>query len=275
MLLRAITGLSAFLTVLVCFLRDAALWTVPLMFIGCWLGLFLLAFLFLCLVCALVDLDKPQEHDSKFYRSVVYLYVEALISIARIHVETEGLEKTPKEGRFLLVCNHQNEADPGILLHYFKKSQLAFISKKENKTMFVVGKMMHKTMCQLVNRENDREALKTIIRCIQLIKENEVSIGAFPEGGIKEKDKLNPFRSGMFKIAQKANVPIVVCTLKDTSEVIHNFLHLKPSYVRLHLVDVIPADALKGKTTVEIADQVYTMMLADLGSEYALTEETP
>ena len=238
-------------------------------------GLFLLAFLFLCLVCALVDLDKPQEHDSKFYRSVVYLYVEALISIARIHVETEGLEKTPKEGRFLLVCNHQNEADPGILLHYFKKSQLAFISKKENKTMFVVGKMMHKTMCQLVNRENDREALKTIIRCIQLIKENEVSIGAFPEGGIKEKDKLNPFRSGMFKIAQKANVPIVVCTLKDTSEVIHNFLHLKPSYVRLHLVDVIPAEALKGKTTVEIADQVYTMMLADLGSEYTLTEETP
>ena len=270
MLLRTITGISLFFAAAVFALADMALWLLPVLFIGCWIALVLIAFLFLCLLCALVDLDKPQEHDSKFYRSVMCLYIEALISLVRVHVETAGLEKTPKEGRFLLVCNHQNESDPGILMHYFKKSQLAFISKKENKTMFAVGKFMHKTMCQLVNRENDREALKTIIRCIQLIKEDEVSIGAFPEGGIKEKNKLNHFRSGMFKIAQKANVPIVVCTLKDTSEVIHNILHLKPSYVRLHLVDVIPAEELKGRTTVDIAEQVYAMMLTDLGPEYAL-----
>jgi len=274
MLLRTITGLSLFLSAFVFALSDWALWMLPVLFIGCWAVLFTLAFLFLCIVCALVDFDKPQEHDSPFYRKVMYLYIEALIKLVRLHVETAGLEKTPKEGRFLLVCNHQNEADPGILLHFFKKSQLAFISKQENKSMFVVGKMMHKTMCQLVNRENDREALKTILKCIQLIKEDQVSIGAFPEGGIKEKDKLNHFRSGMFKIAQKANVPIVVCTLKDTSEIIHNILHLKPSYARLHLVDVIPAEDLKGRTTVDIADQVYAMMLEDLGPEYALDAQT-
>jgi len=275
MLLRAITGLSVLLAVFVCFLWDAALWTVPLIFLGFWLGLLLLAVLFLCLLCALVDTNTPQEHDSKFYRKVMYLYIEAMISLAGLKVETAGLEKTPREGRFLLVCNHQNESDPGILLHFFRKSQLAFISKKENNDMFAVGKFMHKTMCQLVNRENDREALKTILKCIQLIKEDEVSIGVFPEGGIKEKDKLNHFRSGVFKIAQKAGVPIVVCTLRGTSEVFHNLAHFKSSRVRLHLVDVIPAEDLKGKTTVEIADRVYAMMLEDLGPDYALAEETP
>ena len=237
-----------------------------------YVGLLLAAFLFLCLLCALVDLDKPQEEDSPFYRFMMYLYIEALISLVGLKVETAGLEKTPKEGRFLLVCNHQNESDPGILLHYFKKSQLAFISKKENNSMFAVGKFMHKILCQLVNRENDREALKTIIKCIQLIKEDKVSVAAFPEGGILVKDKLSHFRSGMFKIAQKANVPIVVCTLKGTSDLFDNIKKLKKTYVRLHLVDVIPAEDLKGKTTVEIAEQVHAMMLSDLGKEYRIEE---
>lgn len=241
-------------------------------FAGCYLALFLLAFLFLCVLCALVDTDKPQEEDSKFYRFVMHLYIEALISLVGLKVETSGLEKTPREGRFLLVCNHQNESDPGILLHYFKKSQLAFISKKENNSMFAVGKFMHRTLCQLVNRENDREALKTILKCIQLIKEDKVSIGAFPEGGILVRDKLSHFRSGMFKIAQKANVPIVVCTLKGTSDLFDNLKRLKKTHVRLHLIDVIPAEDLKGRTTVEIAERVHAMMLADLGEEYRIEE---
>ena len=273
MLLKTIAGLSLLLAAVLFAGLDLALWLLPVLFAGIYLGLMLAAFLFLCLLCALVDLEKPQEHDSSFYRAVMHLYIEALIPLVGLKIETRGLEKTPKEGRFLLVCNHQNESDPGILLHYFKKSQLAFISKRENDSMFVVGKFMHKILCQLVNRENDREALKTILKCIQLIKEDEVSIGAFPEGGIKEKDKLSHFRSGMFKIAQKANVPIVVCTLKGTSDLFDNMRALKRTHVALHLVDVIPAESLKGRTAVDIGDQVYQMMLADLGDEYR-PEET-
>ena len=240
--------------------------------VGVWfatfLGLILMAAGFLWICCAVVDFDKPQEEDSPFYRWLTEVYIVALIQLLSIRIHTEGLEKTPKEGRFLLVCNHQNESDPGILLHYFKNSQLAFISKRENRTMFAVGKFMHKTLCQLVNRENDREALKTILKCIQLIKEDKVSIGAFPEGGILVKDKLSHFRSGMFKIAQKANVPIVVCTLKGTSDLFHNMKRLKATPVRLHLVDVIPAEEVVAANTVELGDKIYQMMLTDLGPEY-------
>ena len=274
MLLKGIAIASLLLAAFFHVLFSPAIWVTVLVFAGIWLGLVLLAFLFLWVLCQVVDMDKPQEHDSKFYRSVMYLYIEALISLVLARIHTEGLEKTPKDGRFLLVCNHQHEADPGVLLHCFKKSQLAFISKRENDTMFIVNKMMHKTMCQLINRENDREALKTILRCIQLLTEDEVSICAFPEGGIKEVGKLSHFRSGMFKIAQKANVPIVVCTLRNTAQIIPNLLKLKHTDVTLHLVDVIPAEALKGRTTVDIADEVYAMMLQDLGEDFRPEEET-
>ena len=275
MLLRAIAALSAVLTAVFFVCLNPAVWLIPVMLIGFYVLLLLIAFVVLWAFSEAVDMDKPQEEDSKLYRWVMYLYIEALISLVGVKIETAGLEKTPKEGRFLLVCNHQNESDPGILLHYFKKSQLAFISKRENKNMIVVGKFMHKILCQLVNRENDREALKTILKCIQLIKEDKVSIGAFPEGGILVKDKLSHFRSGMFKIAQKANVPIVVCTLKGTSDLFINMKKLKRTPVRLHLVDVIPAEEVKGANTVELGERIYEMMLKDLGPEYALeTTET-
>lgn len=278
MILSSILVLSLLGALGICFAAGAFaglswLWVLPLGFGGIFLTLLILAFLFLVIVCALIDPEKPQEEDSRFHRVVTNLYIEALVQLLGVRIETEGLEKTPKEGRFLLVCNHLHEADPVLLLHCFQKSQLAFISKRENKTMFLVGKIMPKLMCQLVNRENDREALRTIIKCIQLIKEDKVSVAVFPEGYIHPQRKFQQFRPGVFKIAQKANVPIVVCTVQDTHKIIKNAMKLKRTTVKLHLLEVIQPESFSGKTTVEVANYVHDLMAEDLGEAYRLAEE--
>ena len=276
MLLRAISVVSLVLTAVLQLCLHTALRLVPVLYIGCFLTLLLTAFLVLWAFSAAVDMNTPQEHDSKLYRRIVMLYIEALVPLAGLKMEVSGLEKMPDVKRVMLVCNHQNEADPGILMHYFKRYELSFVAKKEVETMFIMGKLMHKLVCQPINRENDREALKSILKCIQLLKTDEVSIGAFPEGGIFEKDKLHPFRSGVFKIAQKAGVPIVVCTLKGTSELFRNMKRLRRTPIRLHLVDVIPAEEVAAANTVALSDKIYAMMLEDLGPEYAPENtETP
>ena len=248
-------------------------WLIPVSFLLVFLGLVVLAFLFLWFICAIVDPNKPQKHDSRFYRTVAWLYIDTLVRVLRVRIHTRGLEKTPQTGRFLLVCNHTSDADPVVLLHCFAKSQLAFISKRENSSMFLVGKLMPKLMCQLVNRENDREALKTILKCIQLIKDDEVSIAVFPEGYIHEDRKLHHFRHGVFKIATKTNVPIVVCTLKNTLQVFENMPKLKPTDVQLHLLDVISPEQYAGMTTVELGEKIYRMMADDLGPDLVAQEE--
>lgn len=274
MLLGSIGVISLVIAAAVCCFGSfpALLWIGPLTFAGSFLALMVLAFLFLWLVTAFVDLKKPQEHDSKFYRTLVALYVPAICTILRMRVHTRGLEKTPTDGHFMLVCNHLFDFDPVVLLGWFGKSQLAFISKWENSAMFIVGKVMHKLLCQLINRENDREALKTILRCIQLLKEDECSIAVFPEGYTSVDGRLHHFRPGVFKIAMKAQVPIVVCTITNTNRVVHNILRLKHTDIELHLIDVIPAEALKGRTAVDISEQVYQMMLNDLGADFAPLE---
>ena len=99
-----------------------------------------------------------------------------------------------------------------------------------------------------------------------------MSIGVFPEGYTSKDGKLHPFRAGVFKIAQKAKVPIVVCTIQNTRQIFKNQKKLKKTDVELHLVDVIPPEALEGKTTVEIGDMVYEMMISDLGESFRYTE---
>jgi 1-acyl-sn-glycerol-3-phosphate acyltransferase len=276
MLLGGILLLSALFAAGMCIGADGLswLWIAPVSFVGGVLALAVLAFLFLWIACQFVDQSKEQEHDSKFYRNMLMLYISAIKTVTRLHIHTEGLEKTPKDGRFMLVCNHISLADPVVLLHCFSKSQLAFISKRENASMFVVGKVMHKMLCQTINRENDREALKTILKCIQLIKDDEASIGVFPEGYIHQDKKLHHFRSGVFKIAQKTKVPIAVCTLQNTQCVMKNAIKLKPTDVHFHLVGVIQPEEYEGLTTVDIAERVHAMMAEDLGPDL-VWQETP
>lgn len=276
MLLTVISGLSLVSTIASCAGSGIGIhwiWLIPVSFIGSFLGLLILSLLFFLIAGLCIDTRKPQLHDSKFYRTLVGLYGPMVLSIASVKVHTRGLEQIPQSGRFLLVCNHLHEADPVILLKYFPKSQLAFIGKQETKDMFLIGPLMHKMMCQLINRENDREALKTILNCVRLINEDEVSIGVFPEGYIKPDRKLHRFRSGVFKIATKTKVPIVVCTITNTNHIIRNFLHLKGTDVDLHLLKVIAPEEYADKTTVEIADEVYRMMAEDLGPERVAQDE--
>ena len=244
----------------------AWLWMLPVGWVGAFVCVLLLAFLMVLVMCACVDLEKEEKKDSRFYRSVLYMIAD-----------TRGLEKIPTEGRVRLVGNHLDNVDPVIIMHQVKKMQtLAFIAKREVASMFVVGKFMHKILCQRVNRENDREALKTILRCIEILKEDKASIAVFPEGGIKGGNVLHPFRHGVFKIAQRTQVPIVVCTLWGTQNVFHNGLRLKPTDVDFHVLGVVQPEEIKGKTAVEVGQLVHSMMAADLGPDRVLqVEENP
>ena len=274
MLFGAITGLAAAGSAAVCALTGSFesmrwLWLLPVSFAAGWFVLTGLAFVFVLVAVNRVDQQIPQEKDSPFYRTLANLLVGFIKTVLGLRIDVQGLEKTPKDGRFMLVCNHLGDADPAILLYYFRKSQLAFISKQENKDMFLVGKLMHKLQCQLVNRENDREALKCILKCIQILKEDRASVAVFPEGYVSLDCRLLPFRPGVFKIAQKAQVPIVVCTIQGTENAIRNLKKLRPlDRVQLHLLEVIPVEELAGKTTVQIGQRVRELMLADLAEKY-------
>lgn len=277
MLFNIVTLLSALISLGICYFSGGYhgltwLWQLPVGFIGSFLVLGLIAFAVLWISCSLVDQGKPQEQDSPYYRLLTKLYCPSVFPLLLAKIKTTGTDKLPKDGRFLLVSNHLNDLDPVLLLAKLPEAQLAFISKQENSDMFIIGNLMHKIQCQMINRENDREALKTILKCISIVKEDKASIAVFPEGYTSKDGLLHHFRNGVFKIAQKAHVPIVVCTLQGTNRVFKNVLKLKRTNVELHVVDVIPAEELAGVNTSVIGDRVYQLMADDLGPDMVAAE---
>lgn len=275
MLVGIISALSALAAFLVCLFRDGFcgfrwLWMLPAAFFGTFVLLLVLWFVLLILMSAAVDIKKEQKKNNPLYRTVMHWTADALITLLRVKITATGTEKLPRDGRFLLVCNHINDLDPVLLMTVFRKSRLAFISKRENDRKFLIGPFLHKMLCQPVNRENDREALKTILRCVDILREDKASVGVFPEGYVSLDRVLHPFRPGVFKIAQRAQVPIVVCTLRGTCSILPNVKKLKPSAAEVHLLEVIPAEELKGVSTIQIAQRVHALMAADLGPENVL-----
>lgn len=272
MLLGFLLILPAILSGLLCwgtgaFESNTWLWLLPVGYVGGFLAALIL-FLGVILISGLtVNLEKTQEKDSKYFRFLIARVSEFAKLLLSVKVHSKGMEKLPKKGRFLLVCNHLAEVDPLLLMGCFHKTGLTFISKQENRDRFMIGQYMHKIRCPLMNRENDREALKTILRAIDMLKEDQASIGVFPEGYIRPDRKLHRFRSGVFKIAQRTKVPVVVCTLQNTQYIRFNYKKLKTTHIQLHLLDVITPEQYEGMSTVELGNMIYEMMAKDLGPE--------
>lgn len=274
MLLNLICVLSALVALGVCaaaggFGSLAWLWLLPLGFVGSFLLCAVVCFLYVWLSDRYSDPNAQYDSDDPHVRGIIRWYAPAVFRLLGCKIEASGTEKLPADGRFLLVSNHLADLDPGIFFITFPHNQLSFIAKKEVQDMPIVGRLMRKILCQFVDRENDREALKTILRCISILKEDKASIAVFPEGK-KSTDQylLHHFRPGVFKIAQKANVPIVVCTLRGTQNILPNAKKLRRTPIRLNLVEVIPAEELKGITAVDIAHRVHAIMAGDLGAEH-------
>ena len=239
-----------------------ALWQGPGFFAGSFLALVLLFLLVVLISCLFVDPKKLLEKPSGYFRFLLNEFCRLALALGGVHVNVTGLEKVPRDSRFLLVSNHRFAFDPLVFYSSMPWADLAFLSKKENFSIFVVAQIMRKVLCLPVDRNNDRESLKSILKAIQFIKDDKASIAVFPEGRTnRTADPLLPYRCGVFKIAQKANVPIVICSLVNSRAILRNMFR-KHTEVWLDVLDVIPAEELEGKTTIEVGERVHAVMEA-------------
>ena len=235
-------------------------WFVPVLYIGFLLAFILIHVVFVVTAIALINPNSPPERFSRFYRTLVDLSLPMVFTFARIKVEITGKEKVPQDTRFLLVSNHLHDLDPAIILYSLPEAELGFVGKKEIYTqMPFVSRAMHKLNCLPIDRENNREAVKTIISAAKLISEDKASMVIFPEGYCSKDGDLQPLRNGALKIAYKAKVPIVVCTLDHTKQLPKNIFRRK-TVIHFDILDVVTARELETVNSTEIGDRIFDTM---------------
>lgn len=209
----------------------------------------------------LVDKNKLYDRDSKFYRFLLYYYTVLIYIVARIKIDKSGEELIPKEGQFLLMTNHRSNFDPitsWITLRH--RVNLTYISKIENFNIPFFGRIIRRCCFMPIDRQNPRNAKKTIDRAAELMKNGVCSIGVYPEGTRSRTGKLLPFHNMIFRIAQEANVPILVAVMENTEQIHTNF-PFKKTCIKLKYVDLITAEEVMSQKTSQLSARVRKDML--------------
>ena len=223
--------------------------------LGILLGLFLLCVLFLGACALLVDPKKEYEKNSPCYRFLLDSATAAAMKLLRIRVHVSGMEKIPQNTKVLFVSNHRSNFDPIVTWYALKKWRIAFVSKPSNFKIPFFGRIIRKCCFMPIDRENPRKAIPTINRAAKLLRKQEVSIGIYPEGTRSKNCELLPFHNGVFKIAQKAEAPIVVLCVTGTEKIAKR-TPFRRTDVYLDVLDVFSAQGIKETKTEMIGTAV-------------------
>ena len=217
-------------------------------------------------ICSLfVNMDKTYNKNNKFYRFLLNSWTSIGLKLCRIKIDLVGLENIHKNTRFVVVGNHRSNFDPIITWHILKKYDISFISKKANFKIPIFGRIIKKCCFMDIDRENPRNAYKTIEHAVNLINDDVASIGVYPEGTRSKNGELLPFHNCVFKIAQKSKTPLVIITL-DGSEKIAKNTPFHKTIIKAY-INTIEYEKIEDLPTCEIGDMVIKILNYNLGEE--------
>lgn len=223
----------------------------------------LLILLLLSISALLVDPRKEYTKNSPYYRALLDSSTAIAMALLRVHVTVTGKEKLPRDSKFLLVSNHRSKFDPMVTWFALREQKTAFVSKPENFRIPIFGRIIRKCCFLPIDRDDARKAMGTVNSAAELLASGEVSVGIYPEGTRSQTDALLPFHNGVFKIAKKANAPIVVMSVSGTDDIRKNW-YRRRSEVTLHILGVIPAQEVARMKTSELGEIIKERITDDL-----------
>ncbi len=231
-----------------------------------WALIFIVWLLLAFIVSLFLKLEKEVKKPSRVAYWITFQTNWILCHIA-CKITVINKEKVPRDSRFLIVYNHRSNFDPMLLMSEFINYEIIYITKPENFNTPIMGSFIRKSGFIPINRNDSREGLKTILKSIDLIKNDKCSIAIAPEGTRNKtlEKPLLDFHPGSFKIAYKAQVPIVVACITNTEKIHKRFP--RRTKVTVEIMETIPYDDYKDKTTVELSKELHEQMLEHITKE--------
>ena len=163
----------------------------------------------------LIGLSSPQKCLEARYRYVQFV-LRGIWFFAGGKIKVIGAERIPKDRAVLFVGTHRSIFDI-VIAAVNIPMPTGFIAKKELENT-PLKLAMDGIRCLFLDRQDPRKGLKTILTAIEYIKEGQ-SMLIFPEGTrSKKEEELLPFHAGSFKIATKAECPVVPFTIVGSGD---------------------------------------------------------
>lgn len=187
-----------------------------------------------------------------------YSYAQHIVKLMKttgwITTKGYGEENLPQDGGYIMYPNHQGKYDVYGIISTHANPCTVVMDKAKSYIIFV------KEALELLNGKRlDKGDLRQSLTIINEVAE-EVKNGArfilFPEGGYEDnKNTLQEFKSGCFKIATKSKMPIVPVALIDSYKVF-NSRSIGKVETQVHYLEPIYYEEYCGMKTPQIADMV-------------------
>lgn len=234
-----------------------AVLAVAIAFVCSYIAVNILFWLITIALAVISGFGKNEKKNSRFFAFWLNTAITEVCWLARIKVNAIGMEKLPNVP-YLLVCNHRSNFDNFVITSVLRDPMLVFISKPSNFRIPFAGRLIKRCGYLAIDRENPRNALKTIHTSADLIKTENMSVAVFPEGTRGREDGVAEFSEGCFLIAKKAACPVVVTSLTETDK-IHSRFPFKTK-VRFEIVDIISAEDVKAKRSGELSEIAHKLI---------------
>lgn len=151
------------------------------------------------------NFDKLKEY--KMYH--ILMPVCLAVCKTKMKVQYIGKENVPKEGGFILACNHSSNFDP-IALGGSNVRPIHFMSKSELfKNPFSAWFLTHLNAFPIRRGHNDKTAIDYAERLIK----NGWVLGIFPEGTRNHDGKPGKPKAGAALIAKVTHADVLPCSI--------------------------------------------------------------
>ncbi|MEG2349307.1 MAG: lysophospholipid acyltransferase family protein [Hungatella sp.] len=195
---------------------------------------FLILSIPLLLIEWLIGKKHPNLRDRQSLK-IVQSAFRLILKLVGAKITVKGMEHIPMDQAVLYVGNHRSYFD--ILVGYVTTPTLiGFVAKKEMAAYPLLVDWMKNVNCIFLNRENLKEALKTIFAGIEKVKQG-ISIWIFPEGTRSRNEdilEMLPFKEGSLKIAEKSGCPVIPVAITGTAEIFEKqYPRMKSSQVTI------------------------------------------
>lgn len=232
-----------------------------LAFIPLWIILGLVSALLVSVIWLLILIYVILPHQkmgSKIGQKLVYPWVKLTNRLARIHLEVEGRENIPTD-TFVLFANHKSMLDITVVYEALNRPVSA-IAKSELSTVPVLKTLCKDFFVEYVDRNNDREAVKSLLKAIKKVEQG-LSYFIFPEGGVKSRDTelMVELRPGAYKLATKPKAIIFPASILGTNKLKTNAFK-KRTNVKVIFHKPITYEEYKDLNTQEIGEKVFNIV---------------
>lgn len=188
-----------------------------------------------------------------------------VVALTGSTVEVQGEELIPTGTAVVFIGNHQGYLDIPVLLGFIEKPK-AFISKIEILKIPLLSDWMKLMQCTFLDRKNMRQSVKAMQEAVETIKKG-YSLVIFPEGTRSRGAPVGEFKAGSFKLALKAEVPIVPVTIDGSFRLFEETGRFAKGHVKVTIHPAIPTKGLSKEDSAALPEKVRSIVVSALPKE--------